>query len=161
MTGILRFSRQVFENADRFLNAAEHLLEPRPDDSGARNVLLFPSYHCAVLACEMFLKSVMTEENSKAPKDEVGILEARPKGKHKDLFLQLPTGPFKAAIEIELSEEDHKLITYLDRELTRSRYPYENAGTRPNDHPLRLARKLRKVILSVLVPDGNGNIPLN
>ena len=65
------FSHQVFHIAENYLEAAERCLEGRPEEgSDEFNALLWPSEHCAIIACELFLKSLIAQTE----KPEAGLI---------------------------------------------------------------------------------------
>jgi 8-oxo-dGTP diphosphatase len=164
MNGELKFvgfNLQAFETAKRYLEAAERLGEPQPDSDGALNVLIAPSHHCAVLACELFLKSLNREtqyvdhDGNTLPhaSETVGIEIAKVAERtHKKLFDALSEGPVKDALQAKLDDSD---ITFLNEELweelQKSRYPYEYSGNPHSDRALSVGRKLREVLETPIV----------
>ena len=147
------FSDQVFESAKNFLEAAERCGEPRPTDDGAVNALLRPSEHCAVLACELFMKSVFVDPVYE-PINGSNVLSLRAEPvarRHQDFMRHLKNSRIARELWDKLDPSEQALLeSELQSKLTSSRYPYEKNAQRYDDAPLKLARKLKELIEGLL-----------
>ena len=149
------FDGQVFEAGKMFLMAAERCAERRPDPDGQQNVLLSPTEHCAVIACELFLKCLgVSVEISET---EPSIVHPKPAHGHKYLLHNVQ-GAFKERVVNKLEQTEKEFLNELGLRFQASRYPYESNEGRYNEMALILARKLEQLILDQLRPDDDGNI---
>ena len=158
-----RFSYAIFHNGEVFLEAAKRCHETRPDAvTGQLNSLLFPAEHCAVIACEMFLKAISAAPSESSDR-EVTIRTWRGHSGHVTHALverQLNT-EIGSKVRMQLTEAEVSEIATLRDRFTQSRYPYERSTTRPEaDKALVLAEKLYNAIRVAMQPDVDGNIQL-
>ena len=153
----------IFHNAEMFLEAAKRCCEPRPcEATGQPNTLLFPSEHCAVIACEMFLKAVSATP-SEVDTHRVTILTWRGEHGHisKDLVESQLSTQIGQKVRVHLTDADVAEIAGLCDRFTQSRYPYERSTTLPEaDKAIALAEKLYNAIMEAMQPDAAGNIQL-
>lgn len=157
------FSYVIFHNAEMYLEAAKRCRELRPNETtGQPNTLLFPSEHCAVIACEMFLKAVSAAP-SEVDTHQVTILTWRGEHGHisKDLVESQLSTSIGDKVRTYLTDADMAQIAELCDRFTQSRYAYERSTTRPEaDKAIALAEKLYNAIKEAMQPDAAGNIHL-
>lgn len=168
------FSAHVFHIAENYLAAAERCLEGRPEDgSDAVNALLWPSEHCAIIACELFLKSLIAQTE----KPESGVIYTPtfaakiPVEKKGKITFQRPHINVKLIRYLTSTYTGKRVWSALDKKeqcfllrntyrFTGTRYPFERADMRPDYTHLEIARKLRKIIGDLIEPKEEGSILL-
>jgi len=158
---IRRFDGQVFEAAQRYHDASKRLLEPRPSLNGQPSVLVHPALHCAIIACELYLKSVDALPEWRALGDRSGdLLKAvSKKGKGHDGLLDNPQSYPAKRLLGRLKPEEIELLNSLKGPLMSSRYPYEPSSERTEpDVYVKLADRLEREIKVILRPDHRGNV---
>lgn len=160
---VKRFSWEIFHNGEVFLEAAKRCRERRPDAvTGQANTLLFPAEHCAIIACEMFLKAISANPSVSSDR-EVTIRTWRGDHGHvtKALIDKLQSTNIGSKVAHQLTETDVLEISKLCDRFEQSRYPYEHSTTEPEaDKALCLAEKLFNAIKVAMQPDADGNIQL-
>lgn len=168
------FSAHVFHIAENYLESAERCLEGRPEEgSDAVNALLWPSEHCAIIACELFLKSLIAQTE----KPKAGIIYTPtymakiPIEKKGKLIFQRPHINVKLVRYLTSTYSGKRVWEALDKKdqcfllrnthrFTGSRYPFERADMRPDFTHLEIARKLRKIIGDLIEPSEEGYSPV-
>jgi hypothetical protein len=158
-----QFSYEIFHNGEVFLEAAKRCRETRPGEAtGQPNALLFPAEHCAIIACEMFLKAISATP-SEIP-DRLAIVRtwAGDNGHVNQALVARQLGSeIGRKAQMQLTSADVAEITALSDRFTQSRYPYERSTTRPEaDKALILAEKLYYAVKAAIAPDASGNIQL-
>ena len=168
------FSPQVFHIAENYLEAAERCLEGRPEEgSEALNALLWPSEHCAIIACELFLKSLIAQTEKPEPgviytptyetkfpiqkknKQEIGTTHISP-----DLINYIKTTQAGQSVWGALGEQDQCFLLENTYRFAGTRYPFERNDIRPDKTHLKIAKKLQMLIRELIKADDNGNIIL-
>lgn len=168
------FSPQVFHIAENYLEAAERCLEGRPEEgSDAVNALLWPSEHCAIIACELFLKSLIAQtEKPKSgviytptyeakiyrEKDDEVIIESLHIG--EKLINYIKATDTGLLVWNALDKKDQCFLLRNTHRFAGTRYPFERADMRPDYTHLEIARKLRIIIGDLIEPNEEGSIPL-
>lgn len=168
------FSAHVFHIAENYLEAAERCLEGRPEEgSEAVNALLWPSEHCAIIACELFLKSLIAQtEKPKSgviytptyeakvyrEKDDEVIIESLHIGKKLINYIKATNTGLLVWNALD-SHEKCFLLKNTHR-FPGTRYPFERDDIRPDQTHLKIARRLRTIIREVIKPNENGDISL-
>jgi len=168
------FSHQVFHIAENYLEAAERCLEGRSEEgSDAFNALLWPSEHCAIIACELFLKSLIAQTE----KPEAGVIYTptyktkipqKVKNKTKlfsphiceqliDYVKSTETG---LRVWSSLDKHDQDFLINNTHRFAGTRYPFERDDITPDQTHLKIAQKLFSAISEVIMPDENGSISL-
>ena len=157
------FSHVIFHNGEMFLAAAQRCMEHRRDEeTGQPNTLLFPAEHCAIIACEMFLKSISATP-SKGDDRQVTIKTWKGAHGHVDARLvkrQLNT-KVGEKVRALLKDEDVSALGALKNRFSNSRYPFEHDTTRPESpHALDLAQRLCLAIGEAVKPNEAGDVLL-
>jgi hypothetical protein len=153
---------QILDAARSYLAAARRLAKPEPHAQGAPNVLVFPALHCAVIACELFLKSTSAHQVGQARDGfTVQRIFAKPTSRSHNILIQdIDTAIGTRVIE-RLSEDERQFLNDLATPLQASRYPYEHDHRDHDcDRAIALAAKLDQIISDALSPDAEGRIHL-
>lgn len=168
------FSAHVFHIAENYLEAAERCLEGRPEEgSDAVNALIWPSEHCAIIACELFLKSLIAQTKNpdagviytptymaRIPIEKTGkVIFQRPHINVKLIRYLTSTYTGKRVWDALDKKDQCFLLRNTDR-FAGSRYPFERADMRPDFTHLEIARKLRNIIEDLIEPSEDGSFTL-
>jgi hypothetical protein len=168
------FSAHIFHIAENYLEASDRCLEGLPEEgSDAVNALLWPSEHCAIIACELFLKSLIAQTE----KPDAGVIYTptymavipiEKKGKvtfqrphiNVKLIRYLTSTYSGKRVWEALGKKDQWFLLRNTHRFAGSRYPFELANIRPDYNYLAIARKLRIIITELIEPREDGNITL-
>jgi hypothetical protein len=174
MVKLQYFSYEVFHIGENYLEASERCAEGHPQrGSFAVNALLWPSEHCAIIACELFLKSLIAQsekaETGEGYTPTYDVKVPRLNKQKEELFRPhigedlidyvKSTKVGQLVWETLDRQEQNFLLENADR-FAGTRYPFEREDIKPNSRYLKIARKLREIIREIFKPDDAGNITL-
>ena len=121
-----------------------------------------PRSKCAVIACELFLKSASAHQLGQARDGfTVQRIFAKPTSRSHDNLIQDIDTAIGTRVIKRLSEDERQLLNDLATPLQASRHPYERDHRDHDcDRAIALAAKLDQIISDALPPDAEGRIHL-